>query len=156
MSTYSIDYFLTLGRNSKSTDYCEQCEVISSKDENSSTSVSNVNCSPSLLDHESYEILCDLKFQAIVISKYPELDHSNISSPERSLSQFVFPSGLSFKYSKHQRFPIPSFFTFVFTDEKGNYFYVACLQFYEIVTKNEIQKILENVRNKINKVCTHR
>ena len=144
LSTYAVDYFLTLGRNNQSTEYCE---AIISEDESIDNGFTNI-----LLHREPYEIICDLKFQAIVINKYPELDHSNISSPERSLSQFVFPSGLSFKYSKHHRFPIPSFFTFVFTDEKGNYFYVACLQFYEIVSNSEIQSILENIQNKTNKV----
>lgn len=41
-------------------------------------------------------------------------------------------------------YPLPDFFTFVFTDVKGRHLHVACLRFYEIVSKEEYLSVFEN------------
>ena len=56
---------------------------------------------------------------------------------------FIFPSGLQLKYSFKDNFPIPTYFTFVFTDEKGGHMFVACLQFYERVSDDNARLITD-------------
>jgi hypothetical protein len=51
---------------------------------------------------------------------------------------FVFPHGLQLKYCKKQSFPLPDFFTFVFTDVHGRHLYTTCLRFYEVIPHDEI------------------
>ncbi len=41
---------------------------------------------------------------------------------------FAFPHGLRLTISEEGQFPLPLFFTYVFTDAEGKHFYVACLQ----------------------------
>lgn len=52
---------------------------------------------------------------------------------------FVFPHGLQLKYCKKQSFPLPDFFTFVFTDVHGRHLYTTCLRFYEVIPQSEVQ-----------------
>lgn len=46
------------------------------------------------------------------------------------------------KYSRRKRFPLPTFFTFVFTDAMGSHLYAACLRFYELVPHEQAVAIL--------------
>ena len=58
---------------------------------------------------------------------------------------FAFPHDLRLSYSLTIRFPLPVFFSFVFTSSKGMHRYAACLRFYEIVPKEEIEKVFREV-----------
>lgn len=48
-------------------------------------------------------------------------------------------------YASKNRFPMPAFFTFVFTDANGDHLYVACLRFYEAVDVNELSTTCEEI-----------
>jgi hypothetical protein len=53
---------------------------------------------------------------------------------------FAFPHGMHLTLADAGQFPLPLFFTFVFTDADGKHFYVACLQFYEQVHEADLQE----------------
>ena len=65
--------------------------------------------------------------------------------PVFELPLFAFPHDLRLSYSSTIRFPLPVFFTFVFTDAKGVHMYAACLRFYEIVPQHELESIIHQV-----------
>ena len=65
--------------------------------------------------------------------------------PEVELPLFVFPHGLKLIESKEGFFPLPVFFTLIFTDPKGEQYYAACLQFYEVVPMTELTAVAELV-----------
>ena len=56
---------------------------------------------------------------------------------------FVFPHGLQLKHCKRQSFPLPDFFTFVFTDVHGRHLYTTCLRFYEVIPHEDIVQFLK-------------
>lgn len=58
---------------------------------------------------------------------------------------FVFPHGLQLKYCKKQSFPLPDFFTFVFTDVHGRHLYTTCLRFYEVISQEEVEKFFKSM-----------
>jgi uDENN domain len=58
---------------------------------------------------------------------------------------FAFPHDLRLSYSSTILFPLPVFFSFVFTNSKGMHRYAACLRFYEIVPKEEIESVFRDV-----------
>ena len=59
--------------------------------------------------------------------------------PSAELPLFVFPhGGLQLLECKKRAFPLPIFFTFIFTDAKGDHYYAACLQFYELLSESEL------------------
>ncbi len=58
---------------------------------------------------------------------------------------FAFPNDLRLTYSSLNRFPLPVFFTFVFTDQNGAHLYAACLRFYEIVPVEDLQPVFREV-----------
>jgi hypothetical protein len=58
---------------------------------------------------------------------------------------FAFPNDLRLTYSSLNRFPLPVFFTFVFTDQNGAHLYAACLRFYEIVPVEDLQPVFKEV-----------
>jgi hypothetical protein len=62
---------------------------------------------------------------------------------------FIFPHGLSLKYSTKQRFPVPVYFTFVLTDEKGAHIYTACLKFYEKLSNEEVASFFKYTDEKV-------
>jgi hypothetical protein len=57
------------------------------------------------------------------------------------LPVFVFPHDLKLEYTQRFNFPIPNFFTFVFTDVKGRHLYAACLRFYEELPRELVDPI---------------
>lgn len=65
---------------------------------------------------------------------------------------FIFPHGLQLKYSTKKRFPIPVYFTFVFTDEKGAHIYTACLKFYEKMSNQEVANFFKYTDEKVCKL----
>lgn len=58
---------------------------------------------------------------------------------------FAFPNGLHLSLEDAGQFPLPLFFTFVFTDADGKHFYVACLQFYEQVEDVDLKEVFKEV-----------
>lgn len=62
---------------------------------------------------------------------------------------FIFPHGLRLKYSAQKRFPVPVYFTFVFTDEKGAHIYAACLKFYEKMSNQEVSNFFKYSDEKV-------
>lgn len=58
---------------------------------------------------------------------------------------FAFPNGMHLSLTDAGQFPLPLFFTFVFTDADGKHFYVACLQFYEQVAEADLQATFREV-----------
>lgn len=61
------------------------------------------------------------------------------------LPMFAFPDGMRLEMTANKEFPMPLFFTFVFTDADGKHFYVACLQFYEVVELNDLREVCKTV-----------
>ena len=61
------------------------------------------------------------------------------------LPLFVFPHGLRLLESRDGFFPLPVFFTLIFTDPKGEQYYAACLQFYEVVPLAELMEVGKQV-----------
>ena len=87
--------------------------------------------------------ICDLSYEYATIDRYPLKDQKNSELPVNELPMFGFPHGLKLHYGNRQRYPLPIFFTFVFTDYKGDHFYAECLRFYEIISSEEIKLIFD-------------
>lgn len=47
--------------------------------------------------------------------------------------------------AKRNQYPLPVFFTFVFTDQDGKHLYAACLKFFEVLSPDLFQPIVENI-----------
>ena len=61
------------------------------------------------------------------------------------LPVFVFPHDLRLEYSPRSHFPVPAFFTFVFTDAQGQHLHTACLRFHELIPKEEVASLAKEV-----------
>lgn len=72
-------------------------------------------------------------------------DHNKLELPVTGLPMFAFPDGMKLTLTEGGQFPLPLFFTFVFTDAEGKHFYVACLQFYEAVALEDLVKVYKSV-----------
>ena len=89
--------------------------------------------------------LCNISLKAYTIDRYPTQDSPNTYPlPTKELPLFVFPHGIKiacpsvlnqikFGVSSDNsgQCPFPKFFSFNFTNSDGDFFYVACLRFYE-------------------------
>ncbi len=53
----------------------------------------------------------------------------------------IFQHDLRLRKCSRQDFPLPDYFTFVFTDVKGRHLHAACLRFYEIVPQEEVRNV---------------
>jgi hypothetical protein len=91
--------------------------------------------------------LTDLHFQTATIDRFPRLDHKEMALPTAELPMFAFPHQLSLTRGSISQFPLPVFFTFVFTDEKGAHLYVACLRFFESVDLDDARRILASIHS---------
>lgn len=89
--------------------------------------------------------LCDLRFESATIDRYPQQDNKGLPLPANELSLFAFPHDLRLEYGALNRFPLPVFFTFVFTDALGGHLYTACLRFYEKVSHGDLDPIIKQV-----------
>lgn len=89
--------------------------------------------------------ICDLPFQPSTLDRYPMRDHQQFPLPATELPVFVFPHYLHLKYRPRSNFPLPNFFTFVFTDVKGRHLYTACLRFYEILSFELVQNAAREI-----------
>lgn len=82
--------------------------------------------------------LCNVGYEASLLDRIPTKDYKHLSLPEDALPAFMFPHGLRLELCDRNQYPLPSFFTFVFTDQDGKHLYVACLKFYEDVPKEDL------------------
>jgi hypothetical protein len=62
-----------------------------------------------------------------------------------ALPVFAFPKHLRVIRGKKSEYPLPLYFTFVFTDQDGKHLYAACLQFYEVVPMELFQPIVDGI-----------
>jgi hypothetical protein len=60
--------------------------------------------------------ITDLHFESTTVDRYPLNDHAGLSLPTAELPMFAFPHQLSLLRSTLDEFPLPVFFTFVFTN----------------------------------------
>ena len=102
--------------------------------------------------------LCDISLKAFTIDRYPVTDIPNIYPlPSNELPLFVFPHGIKaacpgvlnqmkFGITSENagQCPFPKFFTFNFTNSDGNFFYVACLRFYEKLPTSDLTHLCES------------
>lgn len=65
--------------------------------------------------------------------------------PTNELPLFAFPSGMRLVYNSLNRFPLPVFFTLVFTDVNGDHLYAACLRFYEAIDARELSAVFRKI-----------
>lgn len=89
--------------------------------------------------------LCNISYEAATVDRYPQQDYKDMELPALELPVFVFPHGLQLLESKKDLYPLPVFFTFVFTDAKGDHYYAACLQFYELVSESILINTCEEI-----------
>jgi hypothetical protein len=89
--------------------------------------------------------LCDLPFEAFTLDRYPMQDHPDFPLPATELPVFVFPHSLKLKYQSKSNFPLPNFFTFVFTDVKGRHLYTACLRFHELIPFELVSTVAKTI-----------
>lgn len=134
----AIDYFVTIGRHAnklilREEEVFDACQLIVTIDDtnNNSTSIG---------------IIESLKFESIVLSRFPSENVKAVSLPANDLPKFVFPYGLKIKYSQQKRFPVHETFSFVLTDEKGKQQYVACLLFYEEIIQFQLEELTHTIR----------
>eukprot|EP01035_Chromulina_nebulosa_P019425 gene19425-25303_t len=88
---------------------------------------------------------CDFTYEYATIDRYPIIDQKDAQLPANELPMFGFPQGLRLHYGSNQQYPLPVFFTFVFTDYKGDHFYAECLRFYENIDNNDVLKLFNDV-----------
>jgi len=89
--------------------------------------------------------LTNLRYVSKTLDRYPKHDNKSFPLPENELPLFAFPHDLSLNFESSNRYPLPHFFTFVFTDANGKHMYAACLHFYEKVLGDDVQEVFENV-----------
>lgn len=89
--------------------------------------------------------LCNLAYEANLLDRYPLKDYKHLVLPEDALPAFMFPHGLRLELCELNEYPLPSFFTFVFTDQDGKHLYVACLKFYELVKKEDLMPTFQQL-----------
>lgn len=65
--------------------------------------------------------------------------------PEEALPIFAFPRNLRLQVNSLSEYPLPVYYTFVFTDEKGRHQYAACLKFFEKVPLSDLDHIAKDI-----------
>jgi hypothetical protein len=91
--------------------------------------------------------LSDLSYGAATLDRFPRKDHKNLELPVNELPMFAYPQDLRINYRPKGEFPLPGFFSFVFTNAIGENLYVACLRFWEIARKPDLQPAFDSVYN---------
>ena len=89
--------------------------------------------------------ICDLRYESATLDRYPPKDSPGIELPVNELPMFAFPHDLSLKWRKKESFPLPDFYTFVFTDANGDHMYCACLRFFEKVEQDDLKLTFASV-----------
>lgn len=88
--------------------------------------------------------ICDLGYEASTLDRYP-LQDDGMPLPVEALPVFAFPRHLRIQRGKRNEYPLPVFFTFVFTDQDGNHLYAACLKFFEILSPDSLEPIVKEI-----------
>lgn len=65
--------------------------------------------------------------------------------PEDALPVFAFPRNLPLQVNSFHEYPLPVFYTFVFTDQEGHHLYAACLKFYESVPLSDLEDTAKSI-----------
>ena len=60
--------------------------------------------------------ICDLGYSASALDRYPSSDDPLFPIPMKELPLFAFPNDMRLKLSYQGKFPVPIYFSFVFTD----------------------------------------
>ena len=89
--------------------------------------------------------ICDLKYESATLDRYPLNDLPNVQLPSKELPLFVFPRDLGLKTAPLDSYPLPDFFSMVFTGAKGDYLYCACLQFFELVDNATLENCCKKI-----------
>jgi hypothetical protein len=90
--------------------------------------------------------LCNLAYEAVTLDRYPLKDISpHISLPEEALPVFAFPRNLHLEMALNSEYPLPVFYTFVFTDAEGHHMFAACLKFFEKVPLDALEPIATEI-----------
>ena len=89
--------------------------------------------------------LCDLRYESATLERYPAVDLPEHELPSKELPLFVFPHQLELQTASLDQYPLPDFFSMVFTDAKGDYLYCACLRFFELLENDIIVDFCKNV-----------
>jgi hypothetical protein len=87
----------------------------------------------------------NLSYECSTIDRYPRIDIKGSELPATELPMFGFPHGLHLHFGSRQRYPLPQFFTFVFTNIKGEHFYAECLRFYERVCRDQLNSLVSSL-----------
>lgn len=82
--------------------------------------------------------LCDMRYEYNTLDRYPVQDHNGLELPVNELPMFTFPHDLRIKICSKHDFPLPDYFTFVFTDVQGRHLHAACLRFFEVVPFSDV------------------
>ncbi|RYH32736.1 hypothetical protein EON65_00110 [archaeon] len=72
-------------------------------------------------------------------------DQKDAPLPAEALPVFAFPRHLRLIRSKKNEYPLPVFFTFVFTDQDGKHLYAACLKFFEAVPAELCMPVVKGI-----------
>jgi hypothetical protein len=90
--------------------------------------------------------LCNLSYEAVTLDRYPLKDISpDLPLPELALPVFAFPRNLRLETGLKSEYPLPVFYTFVFTDQEGRHMFAACLKFYEPVPLSSIEPLAQEM-----------
>lgn len=89
--------------------------------------------------------ICDLAYEAVTLDRYPLKDYKGLPLPAEALPVFAFPRYLRLQVSSISQYPLPIFYTFVFTDQDGRHMYAACLKFYEAVDIQDLNEVMKDV-----------
>lgn len=87
----------------------------------------------------------NLEYECDTVDRYPRADINGSELPETELPMFAFPHGLHVHFGSRQRYPLPQYFTFVFTNIKGEHFYAECLRFYECISKDHMNNFINDL-----------
>ena len=89
--------------------------------------------------------ICDMAYRPHTLDRFPRKDHpGGMELTETELPLFAFPNGMHFKYRKMEDYPLPDFFSFVFTDATGGHLYAACLRFYEVADRAKVEELFDD------------
>lgn len=58
---------------------------------------------------------------------------------------FGFPNGMKLHYGSMQSYPLPKFFTLVFTNLVGDPYYAECLRFYESIDRDSLHEAINRI-----------
>lgn len=87
--------------------------------------------------------ILNLKYKAVTLDRYPKYDYDEIEFPSEVLPIFSFPKDLKIILKNKNDYPLPIYYTFVFTDINGKHMYVSCLKFYEKLKEEDLVDVYD-------------